>query len=118
MRDKLLKRLSRRLLQLEKETRYPAHPPASPAEAYVSDVMVPSNLKYSGGEITPAMVAFWAEKHWHSQPEEVKSCYAGLAEKLTTRHREEVQKWTEARKTEGCAKFREMEDIRKKLGAH
>ena len=33
--------------------------------------MVPSNLKYSGGEITPAMVAFWAEKHWHSQPEEV-----------------------------------------------
>ena len=38
MRDKLVKRLSRRLLQLEKETRYPAHPPASPAEAYVSDV--------------------------------------------------------------------------------
>ena len=35
-------------------------------------VMVPSNLKYSGGEITPAMVAFWAEKQWHSQPKEVK----------------------------------------------
>ena len=49
---------------------------------------------------------------------QVKSCYAGLAEKLTARHREEVQKWTEARKTEGCAKFKEMEDIRKKLGAH
>ena len=48
---------------------------------------------------------------------QVKSCYAGLAEKLTARHREEVQKWTEARKTESCAKFKEMEDIRKKLGA-
>ena len=37
MREKL-GRLGRRLLQLEKETRYPDHPPSSPAEAYVSDV--------------------------------------------------------------------------------
>ena len=37
MREKL-SRLGRRLLQLEKETRYPAHPPSSPAEAYVADV--------------------------------------------------------------------------------
>ena len=37
MREKL-GRLGRRLLQLEKETRYPAHPPSSPAEAYVADV--------------------------------------------------------------------------------
>ena len=37
MREKL-GRLGRRLLKLEKETRYPAHPPSSPAEAYVADV--------------------------------------------------------------------------------
>ena len=37
MREKL-GRLGRRLLQLEKETRYPAHPPSTPAEAYVADV--------------------------------------------------------------------------------
>ena len=34
-------------------------------------VLVASNLQYSRGEITPAMISFWAEKHWHSQPEEV-----------------------------------------------
>ena len=32
---------------------------------------MPLNLQYSRGEITPPMVSFWAEKHWHSQPEEV-----------------------------------------------
>ena len=37
----------------------------------LAQVLVPSNLQYSGGEITPAMVSFYAEKHWHSQPEEV-----------------------------------------------
>ena len=34
-------------------------------------MLVASNLQYSRGEITPAMISFWAEKHWHSQPEEV-----------------------------------------------
>jgi len=82
----------------------------------LAQVLVPSNLQYSGGEITPAMVSFWAEKHWHSQPEEVKSCYTGLAERLNSKHKEEVVKWKEMRKAEGCTKLEEMEEIRRKLG--
>ena len=53
MREKL-SRLGRRLLQLEKETRYPAHPPSSPAEAYVSDVGAMSMERFLSG-IGPAV---------------------------------------------------------------
>ena len=47
---------------------------------------------------------------------QVRSCYSGLAERLNTKHREEVVKWEEMRKAKGCTKVEEMEEIRRKLG--
>ena len=35
---------------------------------------------------------------------------------LNSKHREEVVKWEEMRKAEGCTKLEEMEEIRRKLG--
>ena len=47
---------------------------------------------------------------------QVQSCYSGLAERLNSKHREEVVKWEEMRKAKGCTKLEEMEEIRRKLG--
>ena len=47
---------------------------------------------------------------------QVKACYTELAKKLISKHREEVEKWNEVKKADGCSKMEEMEEIRRKLG--